>query len=348
MIRGLGVGPRQRPQPRAPTAHARNNIRAAVGLLAWLRGRGTKLASSGQADIDEWLGTGPSAGVARDFLAWAASRGHCQRLTISIPTRTTGPAVSQDQRWALSARLLHDTALDLTDRVARRLLAAALRTPAVPYRRHDHQPGHPTRQLRPHRARPPRRARARPARHRHPPAHQRWPQLSRHRVPGRHHLAISRAPAGRPIAPASLGERLRTLGIYAKTGRRAALLDLAAQLPAAAPTSSACTRRLRPSECIKPEVTGLATQPNWPALVLITPGEYVRTAGTSLTAFSAVPLPTSFQAGYPPKMLQEILGTPALPRPSTCTAPVSRRDGPLRRTPRWRCGDGRCGQNAAR
>ena len=38
---------------------------------------------------------------------------------------------------------------------------------------------------------------------------------------------------GRPITPATLGERLRAIGIYAQTGRRAALLDLAAQLPAA-------------------------------------------------------------------------------------------------------------------
>lgn len=38
---------------------------------------------------------------------------------------------------------------------------------------------------------------------------------------------------GRPITPARLGERLRILGIYAQTGRRAALLSLAAQLPAA-------------------------------------------------------------------------------------------------------------------
>jgi hypothetical protein len=38
---------------------------------------------------------------------------------------------------------------------------------------------------------------------------------------------------GRPITPGTLGQRLRTLGIYAQTGRRAALLDLAAQLPAA-------------------------------------------------------------------------------------------------------------------
>ena len=38
---------------------------------------------------------------------------------------------------------------------------------------------------------------------------------------------------GRPITPARPGERLRAIGIYAQTGRRAALTGLAAQLPAA-------------------------------------------------------------------------------------------------------------------
>ena len=69
-------------RPRTPTAHARNNIRAAASLLAWLRGHGTTLDACGQADIDQWLRTGPSACLARDFLAWAAARGHGQPLTI--------------------------------------------------------------------------------------------------------------------------------------------------------------------------------------------------------------------------------------------------------------------------
>ena len=38
---------------------------------------------------------------------------------------------------------------------------------------------------------------------------------------------------GQPITTSRLGGRLRALGIYATTGRRATLLDLAAQLPAA-------------------------------------------------------------------------------------------------------------------
>src|SRR5258707_14483901 len=38
---------------------------------------------------------------------------------------------------------------------------------------------------------------------------------------------------GRPITPGRLGQRLRALGIYAMAGRRAALTDLAARMPAA-------------------------------------------------------------------------------------------------------------------
>ena len=222
----------QRNQERTPTAHARNNIRAAAGLLAWLRSRGTTLSNCRQADIDDWLHTSPSACLARDFLSWAADRGHCQHLALPAPPRPTGAAISQDQRWQLAARLLHDTALDATDRVAGSLLLlygqplsriAVLTTSQVTTRdgqvfirlgRHDAPlPGSlaaATRQL-----------------------------ISE----GRTYRGVGSPPAstwlfpghlpGRPITPSRLGERLRALGIYAQAGRRAALLDLATQLPAA-------------------------------------------------------------------------------------------------------------------
>jgi hypothetical protein len=222
----------QRGRARTPTAHARNNIRAAAALLAWLRSHGTALGSCRQADIDHWLHTGPSACLARDFLAWGASRGHCQHLALPAPARATGTAISQDQRWALAARLLHDTTLDPTDRVAGTLLLlygqplsriAVLTTSQVTNSdsevlirlgRHDAPLPGPlataTRQL-----------------------------ISG----GRSHRGVGSPPGttwlfpghlpGRPITSATLGERLRALGIYAQTGRRAALLDLATQLPAA-------------------------------------------------------------------------------------------------------------------
>jgi hypothetical protein len=222
----------QRNQARTPTAHARNNIRAAASLLAWLRGRGITLGSCGQADIDGWLHTSPSACLARDFLSWAASRGHCQHLALPALPRTEGAAISQNQRWELANQLLHDTTLDATDRVAGCLLLlygqplsriAVLTTSQITSRdsemlirlgRHDAPLPSPlaeaTRQL---------------------------------ITSGRTYRGVGSPPAttwlfpghlpGRPITPSRLGERLRALGIYAQTGRRAALLDLAAQLPAA-------------------------------------------------------------------------------------------------------------------
>jgi hypothetical protein len=107
---------------RTRTAHARNNVRSAVSLLAWLRGRRTSLPECGQADIDLWLGTGPAAFQARDFLLWAADRGHCTDLDIPAPAHHDGTTATQDHRWAQAARLLHDDSLDLTDRAAGCLL----------------------------------------------------------------------------------------------------------------------------------------------------------------------------------------------------------------------------------
>jgi hypothetical protein len=232
VMRRLRCGTSGAGLPLTPTAHARNNLRAAVNLLAWLRGRGTALATATQADIDQWLRTGPSAATARDFVSWSARRGHCRPMEIPAPARTTGPAASQDERWALIARLLSDTTTDPTDRVAGCLLLlygqplsriAAMTTSQVTHRDNET-----------------------------------FLLLGRHEVPvpgalattiadlishGRSHRGVGSPAAtpwlfpghmpGRPITPSRLGERLRAIGIYAQPGRRAALLGLAAQMPAA-------------------------------------------------------------------------------------------------------------------
>lgn len=219
-------------RPRSPTAHARNQIKSAAAFLDWLASRGQSLASCRHADIDDWLTTGPGAWQIRGFLAWATRQGHCPAFAIPGPGHTAGTAISADQRWAHAARLLHDDSLQATDRIAGCLLLlygqqlsriAALTTGQVTSR--DDAV---------------------------------FIRLGKHDIPvpdllgaallelirgGRTHTGIG-TPArtrwlfpggmpGRPITGSQLGERLRALGIYAMPGRRAALTDLTAKLPAA-------------------------------------------------------------------------------------------------------------------
>ena len=187
-------------RPRTYTAHARNNIRAAADFTAWLARHGRPLQQCRQADIDDWLVTRPGAGHVRDFLTWAAARGHCPPLDVPGPARRSGTAASQDERWAQAARLLHDDTLDLTDRAAGCLLLlygqqlsriAAMTTSQVTSRDGTVFV----------RLRPPRRARPRPAR-RHPhrtDPHRPLPR--RYRLPGQHAMAVPRRPARPPDHP---------------------------------------------------------------------------------------------------------------------------------------------------
>jgi hypothetical protein len=232
VMRRLRVGAGRTTRPRTYTAHAHRNLRAAAGFLAWLHDHGRALTECGQADADAWLGTGPAASDVTDFLTWAARHGHCQAFTLPARVRATGPAVSQDQRWALAARLLHDNTLDLTDRAAGCLVLlygqhlsriAAMTTSqvtsrddAVHVRFGDHDVPVPE------------------------PLGIILTELIRI---GRTHAGTGSPTAspwlfpgmlpGQPITPLRLGMRLRTLGIYTMPGRRAALTDLAAQLPPA-------------------------------------------------------------------------------------------------------------------
>jgi len=219
-------------QPRTYTAHARNNIRAAADFTAWLAQRGRPLQHCRQADVEDWLLTSPAACQVRDFLTWAATRGHCAALHVPRPARHGGTAASQDERWALAARLLHDDTLDLTDRAAGCLLLlygqqlsriAAMTTSQVTSRGGT--------------------AFVRFGRHDAPVPGPLGVILTELTRTGRTHTGTG-SPAttpwlfpgglpGRPITASRLGQRLNVLGIYAMAGRRAALTDLAAQLPAA-------------------------------------------------------------------------------------------------------------------
>jgi len=232
VMRRLRASAGRAARPRTYTAHARRNIRAAADFLAWLHSRGRALAACTQADVDSWLATGPATCQTRDFLSWAARHGHCPAFAVPGPVRVSGAAASQDERWALASRLLHDDTIDLTDRAAGCLLLlygqqlsriAAMTTSqittrdgAVHVRFGDHDVPVPE------------------------PLGVVFSELIRN---GRTYTGTG-SPAdtpwlfpgglpGQPITAGRLGSRLRALDIYATTGRRAALLDLAAQLPAA-------------------------------------------------------------------------------------------------------------------
>ena len=232
VMRRLRASAGRAARPRTYTAHARRNICAAADFLTWLGSRGRALAACTQADVESWLAAGPAASQVRDFLSWAAARGHCPAFTIPSPPRSDSTAIGQDERWALAARLLHDDTLDPTDRAAGCLLLlygqqlsriAIMTTGQVTS--HDG-----TMHIR----------------------------LGEHEVPvpeplgavltelvrnGRTYAGTGSPAAspwlfpgglpGQPVTAARLGDRLRALGVYAQTGRRAALTDLAARLPAA-------------------------------------------------------------------------------------------------------------------
>ena len=216
-----------------PTGYSRTQLLVATRFLAWLDLTGPTLAQCRQRDVDTWLAKGPAGYPVRDFLDWAAEHHHCPALLVPALGRTTGAATEADTRWALIARLLHDDTLELTDRVAaafllcygQQLSRIAVMTTEQVHRHddvvslrfgaHDLTVPQPLSVL-----------------------------LTDLIDVGRsHHLGVGSPTTspwlfpghlpGRPITPARLGERLRALGIRALPGRRATLLQLAAEVPAA-------------------------------------------------------------------------------------------------------------------
>ena len=145
---------------------------------------------------------------------------------------TTAAATDTDTRWALIARLLHDDTLELTDRVAGALLLcygqqlsriAVMTTEQV--HRHDAVVS------------------LRFGTHDLTVPEPLSVSLTDLIDVGRSHLGVGSPTTSpwlfpghlprRPITPARLGERLRVLGIQALPGRRATLLPLATEVPAA-------------------------------------------------------------------------------------------------------------------
>jgi hypothetical protein len=99
--------------------YACNALTAAVGLLNWLHGRGQTLATCTQDDIDDWLAI-DAFSRSRGFVTWAVGCRHAHN--IEVPPFNNEPVreifADHDQRWSLARRLLHDDSISLPDRVA--------------------------------------------------------------------------------------------------------------------------------------------------------------------------------------------------------------------------------------
>jgi len=212
--------------------HVQNEIRAATGLITWLRDHGTSLGACTQRDIDTWRASGTgSCYHARAFVTWATTRGHARGL--DIPKRGRSDLITQiedDHRWALVRTLLHDDSHAIEDRVAG-LLVLLYGQPLARIARLTRDQI----TLTPNRAQlvlgtTPLELPA--------PLN----ELARQILGRRHgHAAVGRTdnhrwvfPGGAPAQPIStsrLRARLATLGIHGRSGRNTALMDLAAKIP---------------------------------------------------------------------------------------------------------------------
>jgi integrase len=217
---------------RTPTNYPRTQLLTAARFLDWLEHRGVALGECRQSEVDHWLTTEHAGCPVRDFLNWAAEHHHSTTLIVPSMRRATGPATDADERWTLLARLLHDDTLNLTDRVAGSLLLcygqqlsriAVMTTEQI--HRHD---DHVSLSL---------------ATHHITVAEPLAGLLTQLVDVGRSHRGVGSPVTttwlfpghlpGRPITASRLGERLRLLGVRALPARRATLLQLAAQVPAA-------------------------------------------------------------------------------------------------------------------
>ena len=225
---------RVRPTSTTVTGHATLRLRAAITLLEWLRSNDIQLSHLRQADVEQWLVTGPPTlrREIADFLGWTAARKLTPPLTVVHAAHGDGPALSEEDYWRLAHRLLHDPDIATIDRVVGSFMllygqqlsrVAAMKLSQVHDRGHslsirfgtgDVQIAEPLAAF-----------------------------VRAHLDAPRRHTSIAAPPddtwlfpghlPGRPITPARLGQRLAQLGIDSQTARRAAMLELASTVPAA-------------------------------------------------------------------------------------------------------------------
>jgi predicted Zn-ribbon and HTH transcriptional regulator len=213
---------------------AKTRVNAAVHLLSWLAERGQGLADLDQGLLERFLEAScPSDCEMGDFLSWAARHRYTTgALEVPRRRREEGEALDDDARWEIARRLLHDEALELTDRVAGCLVLlygqqlsriVAIRTDQVVTGGEEVQ--------------------LRLGRDCLPLPEPLGGLVTRLAEGGRRYVGVG-TPAnvpwlfpgllpGKPLNAQHLGQRLRAIGIDPRPGRRSAMVHLAARMPAA-------------------------------------------------------------------------------------------------------------------
>ena len=221
---------------RTATAHARNQVLAAVRFLDWLADHNLTLDICTQNDLDLWLATGPKARyTVRHFVEWTSQRDLSTKLKVPPLKSGPGDVLDAETRWTIIAKLLHDPHIELADRVAGAFVliyaqplshVATMTTDTI-------TTGTGTR------TEVSVRFGSQPVIIPTPLDTYITALLDTGRA--HHHGIGSTTPStwlfpghlpGRPISAARLGERLRTHGIDARAARRAAQQQLAAEVPA--------------------------------------------------------------------------------------------------------------------
>jgi len=217
----------------AAVANARRTLACVIGFLGTIEATGRTLVCAHQSDIDDWFASPyASPHTVRPFAAWARRTGVLPAAIILPPSFRarselhTGP----EQRWTIARRLIQDDTLDPVDRVAGAMVVlyaqplvriCALTTHdvatvggavTVRFGRDRLELPDPFATL----------IQSLPTPRRDGVAEQ---------VPATRLFPGQRA--GRHLAPASLGQRLRTIGIEPRRMRLAALDQLTAQIPPA-------------------------------------------------------------------------------------------------------------------
>lgn len=218
----------------ATTARAR--MATAARLLTHLTDQDDGLATVTQSEVNSWITAHPGQQqTTRAFLMWAVRHRHAPPdVTVAVrPGGQSSPRpLAPDARWQLARRLLHDDTLEVADRVAGILVVLYAQPVArivrltcddiddqgtrltICFGADDVEIPVPLAQL----------ARQLPAPAQTGPsgsvrAARRW------LFPGRQ--------AGLPMHPSTLARRLHRVGIDVRAARNAAMLQLAAEIPAA-------------------------------------------------------------------------------------------------------------------